>query len=161
MALLSSWPCFQLLRRILFCFSLSSLSTQTALPDKHFLGSTCILMILMSFISSLGCFCCCFQYLCCCCCDFLELSGVAIAEDFQLDILSLYFVWGLTGICAAFCHREISSGTFTSVFHLCLCWNWLSQVQGWHCVEPHLYSFWVVLVSEGFFYRSCLLVANI
>lgn len=38
----------------LLLLRLSSLSTQTALPDKQFLGSTCILMILMSFISSLG-----------------------------------------------------------------------------------------------------------
>lgn len=79
------------------------------------------------------------------------------------DWIFLLFIlyWGLTGICAAFCHREISSGTFALVLHLCLCWNWLSQVEGWHSVEPHLYSFWFVLVSEGFFYRSCLLVANI
>lgn len=73
-------------------------------------------------------------------------------------ILFLFILyWGLTDIYAAFCHGEISSGNFTLVFHLCLCWNWLSQAG---ILLNHIFIlFCVVLVSEGFFYRSCLLVA--
>lgn len=98
---------------------LSSLSSETALPDKHFLGSTCILMIFMSFISSLGISVAVFSI--------FAVAVVIFWSSVELQLLKIsnwiFFLfilcWGLTGICAAFCHREISSGTFTLVFHLC------------------------------------------
>lgn len=94
-ALLSSWPYFQLLRRILFCFSLSLFPEHPDSPSRQALSRQHLhLNDFNELYQFLGCFCCCFRYLCCCCCDFLELSGVAVAEDFRLDILALYFVLG-------------------------------------------------------------------
>lgn len=58
--LLAPGLCFQLLRRNLWLhiqpllLPLSPPGASTQLPDKHFAGNTCVLMILMSLISSLG-----------------------------------------------------------------------------------------------------------
>lgn len=113
-------------------------------------------MIFMSFISSLGISVAVFSIFAVAVVIFwssVELQLVKISNwIFFLFILC----WGLTGICAAFCHREISSGTFTLVFHLCPVLELAFTGTGLAFCWAIFILFWIV-----FFYRSCLLVADI
>lgn len=118
-------------------------------------------MIFMNFISSLGISVAVFSI--------FAVAVVIFWSSVELQLLKIsnwiFFLfilcWGLTGICAAFCHREISSGTFTLVFHLCPVLELAFTGTGLAFCWAIFILFWVVLVSEYFFYRSCLLVADI